>query len=435
MDNIKQVAVAGLGTVGGEVVECLLKNAGGLAGRSGVQLNLTAVADPDPPPRFDDGKLKKVDRYDDVLELLDNENPDVFVELIGGVGVARQAIEKALKSGLDVVTANKELLAKNGEQIFEVARNNGGRIRFEASVGGSIPVVRTIRESFVSAELTEIYGIINGTANYVLSRMESDNQKFSEALKLAKDRGYAEADPSYDIEGDDSAHKLAIIAALAFGGRVPLENIYCEGITGISPEIIEDARRLGYRIKLLGIAKKVNGGLDIRVHPTMIPRASALAAVCNEYNAVYLQGEPVGSSMLYGKGAGGPATSSAVLADVIDLAAGRKEVEAPVYFSDTPLAPVAVEEVKTRYYIRLSAVDKPGVLARVTRILGHWEISIETVIQHGRSGEEDEEVPVILTTHKAREGAMQAAVEEITELNVIGSRPEVIRIEEGFEGE
>ncbi|MGM0381028.1 MAG: ACT domain-containing protein, partial [bacterium] len=203
----------------------------------------------------------------------------------------------------------------------------------------------------------------------------------------------------------------------------------------ISPEIIDDARRLGYRIKLLGIAKKVNGGLDIRVHPTMIPCDSALAAVCNEYNAVYLQGEPMGPSMLYGKGAGGPATSSAVIADVVDLAGGRKELESPDYFSNTSLTSVPVEEIKTRYYIRLSAVDQPGVLARVTRILGHRDISIETVIQHGRSGEKDEEVPVILTTHRAREGAMQKAIEEITSLDVIGSRPEVVRIEEGFEGE
>lgn len=433
MGKVKQVSVAGLGTVGGEVVNRLRSTSDELAHKSGVELELGCVAEPEVPDNFE-GKLEKVNLYDDVLEMLENENPDIFVELIGGVGVARKAIERALKSGLDVVTANKELLAKNGDEIFEVARNNGGRIRFEASVGGSMPVVRTIQESFVNAEFTEIYGIINGTANYVLSRMEEDEQEFSKALNLAQERGYAEADPTYDIEGDDSAHKLAIIAALAFGNRVPLENIYCEGITSIRPEIIEDARRLGYRIKLLGIAKKINGGLDIRVHPTMIPRDSALAAVCNEYNAVYFQGEPMGSSMLYGKGAGGPATSTAVIADVVDLAGGRKEAETPVYFSEVSLTQVPVEEVKTRYYIRLSAIDRPGVLAQVTRILGHWEISIETVIQRGRSGAAGEEVPVILTTHEAREGPLQTAIEEMTGLDVIGAQPEVIRIEEGFEG-
>ncbi|MGM0381856.1 MAG: homoserine dehydrogenase, partial [bacterium] len=263
MNNAKQVAIAGLGTVGSEVVEGLLSKSGELKNRSGIELELTSVAEPELPEGFED-MFENVAHYEDVLTLLEEEKPDVFVELIGGVGVARRAIEKALEAGLDVVTANKELLAKNGEEIFNIAENNGSRIRFEASVGGSIPVVRTIQKSFVSADFTEIYGIINGTANYVLSRMENDGQKFSTALELAKDRGYAEADPTYDIEGDDSAHKLAIIAALAFGSRVPLENIYCEGITDISPEIIDDARRLGYRIKLLGIAKKVNGGLDIR---------------------------------------------------------------------------------------------------------------------------------------------------------------------------
>ncbi len=422
-----KIVVAGLGTVGSHVVKRILDRGNELSNRTGCCLEVVAAADPVELSR-EALSGSDVNLYEDALEMLATEEADVFVELIGATGVALEAVRKALDFGMDVVTANKELLAKRGPEIFDLAKKNNSRIRFEASVGGSIPVVRTVREALVDAEFEAIYGIINGTCNYVLSRMEEENQSFRGALESAQEKGFAEADPGYDIEGDDSAHKIAILASLAFGTPVPLENIYCEGITKITPAIIEDARQLGYRIKLLGIAKKTSAGLDIRVHPTMVPRRSALAAVGNEYNAVYFESDPLGASMLYGKGAGGPSTATAVIADLISLAQEPGLSSAPGYFAASSLKPIEVDDIKSRYYIRLKALDQPGVLSGVTRILGDKQISIETVIQHGRSA--GQEVPVILTTHQAREGDMRRAINEIEKLEMIGARPDVIRIEE-----
>ncbi|MFP4686585.1 MAG: homoserine dehydrogenase [bacterium] len=422
-----KIAVAGLGTVGGQVVKRIIERGEKLSRRTGCCLQLVAAADVSKTARqrFVD---TDINIYDDVLAMLDSEEFDVFVELIGGTSIAKKAVQKALAAGRDVVTANKEMLAKFGPEIFNMAAEKDCRIRFEASVGGSIPVVRTVREALVDAEFEAIYGIINGTCNYILSCMEEKGEVFSVALERAQQKGFAEADPTYDVEGDDSAHKIAVLASLAFGTPVPLESIYCEGIKRITPAIISDARRLGYRIKLLGIAKKTASGLDIRVHPTMVPLDSALAAVGNEYNAVYLESDPLGASMLYGKGAGGPATATAVIADLISLYQEPGLSSAPGYFADDSLTPIEEEKIKSRYYIRLNALDQPGVLAGVTRILGEKKISIETVIQHGRSA--DQEVPVILTTHRAREGNMRRAIEEIKKLPVIGDRPAVVRIEE-----
>ncbi len=426
------VGVAGLGTVGFNVAHRLLEQRQRLFERSGLKVDLCAVAEPEITPDQRD-LFSKQEIYSDAGKLLEEADLDVLVELIGGLQPAGDLIKQALERGIDVVTANKELLAKNGREIFKTATANDARIRFEAAVAGSIPIIRTIREAMVDAEFECIYGIINGTTNYVLSRMARTGMDFDTALDEAREKGYAEADPADDIEGKDSANKLTIIGELAFGSNIPIDRVYTEGIEEITPEIMEDAERLGYCIKLLGIAKKSETGIDIRVHPTMIPTDSALAAVNREYNAIYLQSSPAGASMLYGKGAGGPSTSEAVIGDIVSLADQERDFCGARYYSSPGASLIPAPEVSTRYYLRLMALDKPGVLAQVTRILGEHKISIETVIQHGRSA--GELVPVILTTHRAREGSVREAVKAITELEVIGRKPQILRIEEGFERE
>lgn len=424
------VALAGLGTVGGAVLRRLVDRREKLARRSGCELRLSAVAEPSVPPDLSE-VVQGLTHYEDALEMVREEQPDVLVELIGGLEPAGSLLLRALEGGIDVVTANKELLARRGEEIFRTASENGARIRFEASVGGCIPVVRTIREALIDTDFSSIHGIINGTCNYVLTRMTDASESFEESLTLAQAKGYAEADPTYDVKGKDSAHKISLLAALAFGARVTPDEIRCEGITRIRPEIIADADRLGYRIKLLGVAKRVDGQLDVRVHPALIPEDSALAAVRNEYNAVLIQGDPIGSCLLSGKGAGGRPTATAVIADVLSLAGQSSRSRAPVYFNgeDVPLLPS--REMVGRFYLRLRAVDRPGVLARITRILGERDISIDSVLQSSRS--EGDRVPVILTTHRARRGDVGRAVETISDLDVVEDDPVCLPIEEDFE--
>ncbi len=427
-----RVAVAGLGTVGTSVVRRLVDNGSRLAARCGRSLNLVAVAELEDTPGIDRELPSGCRRLKDASEMIDQVEADAFVELIGGVQPAGELTNQALNAGMDVVTANKELLAKQGRDLFREAERSGSQIRFEASVGGSIPIVRTMRESFVDADVEAVYGIINGTANYVLTRMEQDELTFEEALTEARDRGYAEADPSYDVEGDDTAHKLAILTSLAFGSRVNLEDVPCGGITRITPEILADARRLGYRIKLLGVAKRVDSQIDVRVHPTMIPQDSALAAVHEEYNAIFVQADPLDSSMLYGKGAGGDPTATAIIADLVSLAVPENgHWPESIYYADRDADHIPPNEVISRYYLRLLARDEPGVLAQVTRILGDNDISIDSVIQHGRS--RSDRVPVILTTHRAREASVQQALSELKDLPPLGDQPVLLRIEEDLD--
>lgn len=416
--------------MGGAVLRRLVDRRERLLRRSGCELELCAVAEPDVPPDLA-GPLEALTYYEDALEMIREENPEVLVELIGGLEPAGSLVLRALDRGIDVVTANKELLATRGEEIFRTASENDARIRFEASVGGCIPVVRTIREALVDTDFTSIYGIINGTCNYVLTRMTDASESFEESLALAQEKGYAEADPTYDVEGKDSAHKTSLLAALAFGSRVDPDELQREGITRIRPEIIEDADRLGYRIKLLGVARRVDGRLDVRVHPALVPEDSALAAVRDEYNAVMIQGDPIGSCLLSGKGAGGEPTATAVVADVLSLAGQSSRARTPMYFNGEELPLLPTRESEGRFYMRLSAVDRPGVLARVTRILGERDISIDSVHQSGRSAEDH--VPVILTTHRARRGDVARAVETIADLDVVEDEPVWLPIEEDFE--
>lgn len=425
-----KVGLVGLGTVGSEVAKRLQDRSESLRTRTGTTVELTAVAEPDVPSTFED-RLDRLEYYEDAQELIENAEVDVLVELIGGLTPAGGIVESAIESGMDVVTANKELLAHQGKELFEAAESHNQRIRFEAAVGGCIPVVRSIREAMVDTDFDAIYGIINGTSNYVLTRMENDGISFEEALGLAQQKGYAEADPSYDVEGTDTAHKIALLAGLAFGTRVTLDEIYCEGIRKIRPEIIRDAKEFGYKIKLLGLTKQTDRGLDTRVHPTLVPEESALAAIQHEYNAVLTQGEPVGRNMLTGKGAGGGPTATAVIGDIVSLARNTEQDRAPYYYGGADHETVPINRVKSRFYLRLMARDEPGVLSKVTTILGNHDISIDSVIQRGRS--EEELVPVILTTHRANQGQMNDAVEEISELDVIGKEPVSLHIEEDIE--
>ncbi len=427
-----KVGIAGLGTVGFSTARQLIDKEEKLARRTGVEVRLVAAADPDLPSGAEK-LLTDREIFTNAEEMLDNTELDVFVELIGGINPAGDLIKSALGRGINVVTANKELLAHHGQKIFGHASRSSAQIRFEAAVGGSIPIIRTVREAMVGADFECIYGIINGTTNYMLTSMARRGLSFGEALKEAQDKGYAEADPSADVEGRDSAHKMTILAELAFGMPVPVEEVHTEGINLITPSIIEDAERLNYSIKLLGIAKKIGEKVDVRVHPTLIPDSSALAAVNCEYNAVYIQSDPTGSSMLYGKGAGGPSTAGAVVSDIVSLATVEPNSQPSIYYSDSSEGLVSTSELSTRYYLRLNATDKPGVLAKVTKILGEHRISIETVLQRGRSA--GELVPVVLTTHRAREGSIQDAVDKISQLDVIGRKPKLLRIEEDFESE
>ncbi|MFB6347625.1 MAG: homoserine dehydrogenase [bacterium] len=427
---VQKIGVVGLGTVGGEVARRLQDRSGTLTTRTGTTVELSAVAEPAVPESFEH-RLEGLDLYEDAEELIDQAEVDILVGLIGGLNPAGRIVERALKSGMDVVTANKELLAHDGEKLFKTARETGQRIRFEAAVGGCIPVVRSIREAMVDADFEAIYGIINGTSNYVLTRMEHDGLQFEEALQLAQEKGYAEADPSYDVEGTDTAHKIALLAGLGFGTRVTLDEIYCRGIRRIQPEIMRDAEQFGYKIKLLGLTKQTDRGLDTRVHPTLIPEDSALAAIQYEYNAVLTQGTPVGRNMLTGKGAGGGPTATAVIGDIISLARNSNQTRAPYYYGGTEHRTVPIEEVESRFYLRLMAQDEPGVLSKVTTILSNHDISIDSVIQRGRS--EDNLVPVVLTTHEASQGSMDSAVGTIADLDVIGEDPVSLHIEEDFE--
>lgn len=421
-----QVGIAGLGTVGRHVALRLDRRRGDHRRRSGRDISLEAVADPIERPDLEN-KLEDTTVYRDAERMIDESDIDIFVELIGGIQPPKSLILEAIDSGLDVVTANKELLAKEGQEIFPRAEEEGQAIRFESSVGGSIPVIRTVREAFIDVDFNAIHGIINGTANYVLTKMSEDGQAFESALETAQEKGFAESDPSYDIEGDDSAHKLSLLATVAHGQQIAFEDVHCEGITDITPEIINDAQELGYRIKLLGIAKDLGSGLDLRVHPTLIPEDSGLAAVSHQYNAIFIQGEPIGSSMLSGKGAGGASTATAVVGDVFSIAKNGKD-SGSIYYSDDDRTLISTEEIKTRYYLRVQAEDRPGVLSEITEILGDLNISINSLLQRGKSKEE--KVPIVLTTHQAVEGDLRKAVRRIEKLDVIGDEPLWLRIED-----
>jgi homoserine dehydrogenase len=367
-----------------------------------------------------------------VEKVLNDPDIDVVVELIGGIHPAKEYILRSLRSGKHVVTANKALLAEEGEALFAAANKAGRELYFEASVGGGIPIVKAIREGFIGNHLEAIYAIINGTSNYILTQMAQEGSEFREALLSAQRRGYAERDPSLDINGNDAAHKLAIRCWLAVGRQIPLNQIYTEGISHVTANDLRYARALGYSVKLLAIGKQERGKIEARVHPTLIPEEHLLASVKGVYNAIYLRGDMVGKSLLYGRGAGQMPTTSAVLSDLMDLARNIAHVVpwrmSALLSNAAELGVKPMSEVRSRYYIRILAEDKPGVLAQVAQILGRHQISIASVIQQEKI--HSHLLPVVMMTHQAVEKEMQGSIRQIDRLKSIRGKSLVIRVEE-----
>ena len=432
--NDVRIGVLGLGTVGAGVVKILQTRAAMLQERTGARLSVAAVADTDLIRPREGLDLSALPMTNDAARLLADPAIHVVVELVGGLEPARTFILRALTAGKHVVTANKALLAHHGAEIHEAARRHGVALGFEAAVAGGIPLIRAVKEGLVANRVLSLAGIVNGTCNYILSKMTDEGLDFSLVLKEAQAHGYAEADPTLDIEGMDSAHKLQILASLAFRTFIDLKDIHTEGITRITAQDIEYARELGFRIKLLAIAKVSGegGGVEVRVHPTMIPAASPLAAVSGVFNGIFLTGDAVGDLMFYGRGAGQMPTASAVVSDVVEIARRIAHglpslaLELPsVGPSPLPLTPM--EAIRCCYYLRVTAQDKPGVLSRVAGILGENDISISNVIQKGRGTREA--VPVVMLTHEARERDMRAALTKIDRLRDVAAATTMIRVE------
>jgi homoserine dehydrogenase len=427
------VGLLGFGTIGTGVVKIFEGSSALLRDRLGIPLELVKVADVD----LDTPRAVKVNPdilTTDAREVIHHPEVDVVVELIGGIEPAKSFILEALKVGKPVVTANKALLAEHGEEILRVLKKKGLDLGFEASVAGGVPILKALREGLVANNVVGMYGIINGTANYVLTMMEEKRFSFEEALADAQTKGYAEADPTLDISGMDAAHKTAILATMAFGRYFRAGEVYVEGISRVSSKDIVYAQELGYRIKLLAIVKS-GEEIEIRVHPTMIPLEHSLANVDGVFNAIYVEGDAVGPTMFYGRGAGEMPTASAVVADVVDIArnilrdASRRvpPFSYDVLNRDVRVKPMA--DVVTRYYMRFTAQDRPGVLSGISGILASRQISIESVIQKGRR--EDGAVPVVMMTHEAREKDVKAALREIDSLDVIVRPTMLIRVEDG----
>lgn len=427
------VGMVGFGRVGTGVAKILLGNAGLIRRRVGIPVELVRVADldltSDRGVRLPDGVLTS-----DVRAVLDDPGIDIVLELIGGYDAAKRVILDAIQQGKQVVTANKALLAVHGEEIFEAAARHRVDLGFEASVGGGIPVIRALKEGLAANTILSIYGIINGTSNYILSRMTREGHDFKAVLAEAQQAGYAEADPTFDVAGIDSAHKLAIMVSLAYGTPVNIKDVYTEGITRITPLDIEYAKEFGYTVKLLGIAKFLDGEIEARVHPTMIPTSSPVAQVDGVYNAIQLVGDAVQDIVLYGQGAGSMPTGSAVVSDIIDIArnvmtgaSGR--VPAGSFQGDQrrPLRIRPMEEIVTLYYLRFMVLDRPGVLSQIAGVLGQHGISISSVLQKGRK--EGQTVPVVIMTHTATERHVQAALREIDRMPFISEPATLIRVE------
>ena len=429
MKSALRIAVAGLGTVGAGTLQLLERQAEPVALRAGRRIVVVAVSARD--RRRDRGvDLSTVRWYEDAVAMAADPEVDAVVELIGGAdGVAPALIETALDHGKHVVTANKALMAEHGTRLALRAEAAGVALAFEAAVAGGIPIIKTLRESLAGNRLSRVYGILNGTSNFILTTMRESGREFAEVLAEAQKLGYAEADPGFDIDGVDAAHKLAILASVAFGRPVDLAGVYTEGIRHVSRLDIDFAEELGYRIKLLGIARLTAGGLEQRVHPCMVRRGTPIAAVEGVFNAVVAEGDFVGRVVLEGRGAGAFPTASAVAADLIDIAAGRLMPTFGVpaaALSPLPGAPMAQHQ--GAYYIRLMVVDQPGVIADVTAALRDESVSLESMIQRGRAP--GEAVPVVLTTHVTVEAAMRRALDEIAALDTALEPPRMIRIED-----
>ena len=428
------VGLLGIGTVGGGTFAVLKRNQKEIARRAGREIIVKMIADKDTEKARSLADCNVI-VTDNAFDIVTNPEIDIVVELIGGQTIAKDLILEAINQGKHVVTANKALLAAHGTEIFAAARDKGVMVAFEAAVAGGIPIIKALREGLTANRIEWIAGIINGTANFILSEMREKGLSFDPVLEQAQKLGYAEADPTFDIEGIDAAHKITIMAAIAFGIPVQFDKVYTEGVTQLTQEDIRYAEELGYRIKLLGITKRADNGIEIRVHPALIPMRRLIANVEGVMNAVLIKGDAVGSTLYYGAGAGAEPTASSVIADLVDVT--RMQTADPMHrvptlsfqpdsLSDTPV--LAMDEVKTAYYLRLQVIDKPGVLAEITRILADLKISISAMIQK-EPGNEDT-VNIIILTHITIERNINAAITDIEALSAVTGKVTRIRIEE-----
>ncbi len=430
--NVVNIGLIGAGTVGCGVIKVLGENRDIIEKRVGIRLETKKIAEID-PDRKRPVEIPRNLFTSNAWEIIEDESIPIVIELVGGTTIAKDFILGAIRNRKHVVTANKALLGHYGREIFLAASENGVDIGFEASVGGGIPIIRAIKDGYVGNRILSIYGIINGTSNYILSKMTEDGKEFNEVLKQAKDKGYAEVDPSLDIDGIDAAHKLSILIMLSFGSFLDFEKIHVEGIRGITPLDISFADEFGYKIKLLAIAKSEKDRIEARVHPTLVEKGTPIADVSGAFNAIYIVGDAVGPNMLYGMGAGMMPTASAVVSDIVQIAKnitlGNSNSSLPRFYQErAPLSVIPVSEITAKYYLRFQAEDRPGVLGQIAGSLGKNNISIESVIQKGR--QLGGEVPVVIMTHEAKERDLISALEEIDRFPPIKGKSVFIRIEE-----
>ncbi|MDJ0948369.1 MAG: homoserine dehydrogenase [Alphaproteobacteria bacterium] len=424
-----KIAVAGLGTVGAETVRLLAANDEMLARRSGRQMVVTAVS------ARDRNKERGIDLgnaawFDDAVALASDADADVVLELIGGEdGIAKAVSEAALANGRDLVTANKALLARHGAALARQAEAAGRSLAYEAAVAGGIPIVKALREGLAANRIDRVAGILNGTCNYILSAMQTSRRDFTEVLAEAQEHGYAEADPSFDVDGVDAAHKLAILASLAFGYEVDFDGVYVEGIRNVSLRDIAYADELGYRIKLVATARRTPDGIEQRVHPCMVPLSAPLAHVDGVFNAVVAEGDFVGSTVYEGQGAGAGPTASAVVADLVDIAAGRRSPTFAIPATELePMRRASMDRHRGRYYVRLTVRDQPGVIADVAAALRDEQVSMEAMIQREQAPDQHGAVQVVMTTHTTVEASMTRALDRIGSLDTVLETPRMIRI-------
>ena len=438
MNKPLNIGIAGLGTVGCGLLTLLQQNSKKFESILNRSINVTGVS------ARDRGKARAADVsgfewFEDAAELAVHPDIDVFVELIGGEdGIARHAVEKAFRAGKHVVTANKAMLALHGLELAALAEEHKKALNFEAAIAGGIPIVKTLRETLIGNEVKKIYGIMNGTCNYILTKMENEGRSYDDVLKEAQDAGYAEADPTFDVGGHDTAHKLAVLTSLAFGVEMSFDSIYLEGIQSIRPQDIEAADALGYRIKLLGVSTRTESGIEQRVHPTMIPKHATIAQVDGVTNCVAVEGDFVGDVMLTGPGAGAGATASSVMSDIVDIA--RDISFPPLAFHANDLQPYVRAKMRAHegsYYIRLAVHDRPGAFASIASRMAEQNISLESIVQHWPKGGKDKEdtqeppelMPVILVTHQTNEAAIRRALDAIEADGQIVGPAQMIRIE------
>lgn len=425
--DVIKVALLGMGTVGRGVYRILTNNAETIERRTGTKVEIKKImvrdVDKDRGLTVPDTILTN-----EINDIIGDQQIDIVVELIGGINPALDYVIKALNSGKSVVTANKDMVAMHGKEMFVAAANNNCDLFFEASVAGGIPIIRTLKQSLAGNRIEQVFGIINGTTNYMLTKMTKEGSDFAEVLKEAQDKGYAEADPTADVEGYDAARKIAILASIAFNTRVTLDDVYTEGIAKITAEDIAYAMELGYVIKLLGIAKDTAEGIEVRVHPTFIPQEHPLASVKDVFNAVFVRGDAVGDTMFYGQGAGELPTASAVVADIMDAARNIvhdvKGLIGCTCYDNKPIKPVG--ETYSRYYIRIKVADRPGVLASISLVFGNKDVSLASVIQKDVEGCTAE---LVLITHQTKEVNVQDALCDIRQLSCVKEIANVIRVE------